>query len=55
MRSLNFSNLHNSRIRTMELESTPPLTEMNARNLPASKGRSVSKADTLNTIWEPNF
>jgi hypothetical protein len=45
----------------MALRSTQPLTEMNTRNLPAVKGRPVSKADNLTAInelivykiWEP--
>jgi hypothetical protein len=36
----------------MALESTQPLTEMNTRNLPEGKGRSVRKAD-VTAICEP--
>jgi hypothetical protein len=35
------------------LGSTQPLTEINTRNLPGSKGRPVRKADNLATIYEP--
>jgi hypothetical protein len=44
----------------MSLESTQPLTEMSARNLPGGKGRPARKADNLTAIyfcldkiWEP--
>jgi hypothetical protein len=37
----------------MALGSTQPLTEMNARNLPRSKGRPARKADNLTAIYEP--
>jgi hypothetical protein len=50
MRSLKFSNLRNSRTRTMALGSTPPLREMGVRYLPGYKGRSASTADKLGTI-----
>jgi hypothetical protein len=43
----------NSSSRTMALGSTQPLTEMNTRNLPGSKGRPARKADNLTAIYEP--
>jgi hypothetical protein len=39
--------------RIMDLWSTQPLTEMNARNIPGGKGRSQLKADGLTAICEP--
>jgi hypothetical protein len=54
MRQLDFFfNLPNLSSRTMALGSTQPLTEMNTRNLPGSKGRTVRKADNLAVICEP--
>jgi hypothetical protein len=37
----------------MALGSTQPLTEMNTRNIPRSKGRPARKADNLTAIYEP--
>jgi hypothetical protein len=37
----------------MSLESTQPLTEMSARNLPGGKGWPARKADSLTAICEP--
>jgi hypothetical protein len=39
----------------MALGSTQPLTEMNTRNLPGSKGWPARKADNLTAICEPIF
>jgi hypothetical protein len=54
---VDFFNLPNPSSRTMALESTQPLTEMNTRNLPAGggggKGRPARKADNLTAICEP--
>jgi hypothetical protein len=37
----------------MALQSTQPLTEINAKNLPGGKGRSTHKADKLTAVCEP--
>jgi hypothetical protein len=37
----------------MALESTQPLAEMSARNLPGGKRRPAPKADSLTAISEP--
>jgi hypothetical protein len=37
----------------MTLESTQPLTEMSARNLPGSKWRPARKADNLTDVCDP--
>jgi hypothetical protein len=37
----------------MALKSTQPLAEMSTKNLPATEGRLVRKADNLTAIWEP--
>jgi hypothetical protein len=37
----------------MALESTRPLTEMSARNLPEGKGQTTRKAENLTAICEP--
>jgi hypothetical protein len=37
----------------MALGSTQPLTEMNTRDFPRSKGRPARKADNLTAIFEP--
>jgi hypothetical protein len=39
--------------RTVALESTQLLTEMNSRALPVGKGRSVRKAENLTAISNP--
>jgi hypothetical protein len=48
-------NWPNPSSRTMVLESTQPLTEMNTRTLPGvgGKERPECKADNLTTIYEP--
>jgi hypothetical protein len=46
-------NVPNPPSRTMDLESTQPLTEMNTRNLPGGKGRRALRADKLTSICEP--
>jgi hypothetical protein len=46
-------NWPNPSSRTMALESTQPLTELNTRNLPGGKGRPRRKADNLTAICEP--
>jgi hypothetical protein len=48
-----FFNLPNSSSRTMALGPTQPLTEMNTRNLPGSKGRLAHKADNFTSICQP--
>jgi hypothetical protein len=48
-----FFNLPNPSSRTMALESTQPLIEMSARNLPGGKGRPARKADNLTAICNP--
>jgi hypothetical protein len=48
-----FFDLPNPSSRTMALESTQPLTEMNTRNVPGGKGRPTRKADNLTAICEP--
>jgi hypothetical protein len=40
--------------RTMDLESTQPLTEMGTRNHPVGKGRPECKANNITAICEPN-
>jgi hypothetical protein len=37
----------------MALESTQPLTNMSARNLPGGKGRQAHEDDNLTAICEP--
>jgi hypothetical protein len=37
----------------MALESTQPLTEMSARNIPGGKGLPERKTDNLTDICEP--
>jgi hypothetical protein len=49
---LGFFNSPNTSSRTMALESTLPLTEMNTRNLPGGKGRQERKTDNLTAICE---
>jgi hypothetical protein len=57
MRSLDIFSLPNPPSRSMDLESTQPLTEMSTRNLPregeGGKGRPACKADNLAAICEP--
>jgi hypothetical protein len=55
-----FSHLHNPSSRTMALESTQPLTEMNTRNISWGKGSLCVGLTTLPTscadclkIWDP--
>jgi hypothetical protein len=50
---IEFSNSNSLPSRTMALETTQPLTEIGARNLPGGKGRLVRKADNLTAIYEP--
>jgi hypothetical protein len=49
---LDIFNFPNPSIRIMSLESTQPLTEFSARNIPGGKGRPVLKADNLTAICE---
>jgi hypothetical protein len=51
---VNILNLPNPFSRTMALESTQPLTEMNTRYLPGGKKRPGRRTDNLATIREPN-
>jgi hypothetical protein len=48
-----FFNLPIPSSRTMTLDLTQPLTEMNTRNLPVGKERLTHKAENLTTICEP--
>jgi hypothetical protein len=50
---IGFFNSPNPSSRTIALKSTPPLTEMSARNLPGGKGRPARKTDNLTAICEP--
>jgi hypothetical protein len=50
---IGFFNWPNHSSRTVALGSTPPITEINSRNLPGGKGRLVRKADNLSAICEP--
>jgi hypothetical protein len=47
---IGFFNSPNPSSRTMILESTQPLTEMNIRNFSVDKGRPGRKADNLTAI-----
>jgi hypothetical protein len=47
-----FFNWPNPSSRTMALESTQPVTEIGARNLPRGKGRPARKADSLTAVCE---
>jgi hypothetical protein len=49
---IGFFNRPKPSIRTIDLGSTQPLTEMSTRNLPGGKGRPARKADNLTTICE---
>jgi hypothetical protein len=51
--SLNIFNLPNPNSRTMALELTQPLTELNTRNLSGDKERPESEADNFTAICEP--
>jgi hypothetical protein len=52
---IGFFNLRNPSSRTMALELTQHLTEMNTRNFSGGNGQPTRKADTLTAICEPIF
>jgi hypothetical protein len=49
---IGFFNVPNPSSRTVDLDSTQPLTELITRNLPGGKGWSAHKADNLTAICE---
>jgi hypothetical protein len=49
---IGFFNCPNPSSRTMASESTQPLREITARNLPGAKGRPARKSDNLTAICE---